>query len=286
MSTSTSPNSTSQQYALVTGAGSGLGRAFSLRLASEGWHVGVTDIDFAAAESTHAALVAAGGSGQAEQLDVTDILAWEKLREKLRRDWPRLDLLINNAGICAAGEIGVAPLEDFRQVLDVNFYGVLHGCQTMIPWLKETAKETTVRGHVVNIASIFGLVAPPSMGAYNASKAAVIALSETLYGELLPQSIGVTVVAPGFFASQLLNAGRFETEEQRQNARRYMKDATISAEEVVGQTMVAIERKKLYVVLGHKSRWIWRLKRWLPASFAKILVWKYARQLRKLRNDD
>ena len=275
-----------QRYVLVTGAGSGLGRAFCLRLASEGWHVGVTDIDLAAAEATLAALVEAGGRGQAEQLDVTEILAWEKLLDKLRRDWPRLDLLINNAGVCAAGEIGVAPLEDFRQVLDVNFYGVLHGCQTMIPWLKQTAKETTARGHVVNIASVFGLVAPPSMGAYNASKAAVIALSETLYGELLPMGIGVTVVAPGFFASQLLNAGRFEKDGQRQSARRYMKDATISAEEVVGQTLAAIERKKLYVVLGRKSRWLWRLKRWLPAWFAKILVWKYDRRMKDYGNGD
>ena len=215
-------------------------------------------------------------------LDVTDISAWENLLGKLRQEWPRLDLLINNAGVCATGEIGEAPLEDFQRVLNVNFNGVLYGCQTMVPWLEETAPG----GHVVNIASIFGLVAPPTMGAYNASKAAVVALSETLYGELLPHRIGVTVVAPGFFASQLLDAGRFETDEQRRSARRYMRDASISAEEVVEHTLAAIERKKLYVVLGRKSRWIWRLKRWLPGGFAKILVWKYARQLRNLGNGD
>ncbi len=276
------PTSTSLQYALVTGAGSGLGRAFCLQLASAGWHVGVTDIDLAAAEATLAALVAAGGRGQAMPLDVTDISAWKKLLAKLRPDWPRLDLLINNAGVCAAGEIGEAPLEDFQRVLKVNFNGVLYGCQTMVPWLKETAKDTSVGGHVVNVASIFGLVAPPTMGAYNASKAAVVALSETLYGELLPQGIGVTMVAPGFFASQLIDAGCFETTEQRRSARRYMKNASISAEEVVERTLAAIERKKLYVVLGRKSRWIWRLKRWLPGVFAKILVWKYARQTRDL----
>lgn len=262
------------RYAIVTGAGSGLGRAFCLQLACDGWHVCVTDIDLAAAEKTLATLVAASGSGKAMQLDVTDAVCWQKLLQTLRREWPRLDLLINNAGVCAAGEIGEAPLEDFQTVLDVNFHGVLNGCQTMVPWLKETSPG----GHVVNVASIFGLVAPPTMGAYNVSKAAVVALSETLYGELLPHDIGVTVVAPGFFASQLLDRGRFETDEQRQSARRYMKDASISAEEVVDQTVAAIKRKKLYVVLGRKARWIWRLKRWLPASFAKLMVWQAGRQ--------
>ena len=275
-------NSATRRFALVTGAGSGLGRAYCLRLASDGWHVGVTDIDLAAAEKTLADLMAAGGSGQAEHLDVTDAFGWQNLREQLRRDWPRLDLLVNNAGICAAGEIGEAPLEDFQTVLDVNFHGALNGCQVMVPWLKETAPG----GHLVNIASIFGLVAPPTMGAYNVSKAAVVALSETLYGELLSYGVGVTVVAPGFFASQLLDQGRFATEEQRQTARRYMRKSTISAEGVVDRTLAAIERKKLYVVLGRKSRWIWRLKRWLPSLFAKLVSRQYCRKLQKrLRND-
>ena len=276
------PTSAPQRYALVTGAGSGLGLAFCLRLARDGWHVCITDIDLKAAEKTLATIVAARGSGRALQLDVTDAKSWQSLLENIRREWPQLDLLINNAGICAAGEIGEAPIEDFQAVLDVNFQGILNGCQTMVPWLKETAPG----GHIVNVASIFGLVAPPTMGAYNVSKAAVVALSETLYGELLLHSVGVTIVAPGFFASQLLNRGRFETDEQRQSARRYMKDASISAEEVVDQTLAAIKRKKLYVVLGRKARWIWRLKRWLPSSFAKLMVWQHRRQSSKFSSDD
>ncbi len=274
--------SETMRYAIVTGAGSGLGRAFCLQLARDGWHVCVTDIDLAAAEKTLATLVAARGSGEAQQLDVTDTSGWQNLLKQIQQKWPRLDLLVNNAGVCAAGEIGEAPLEDFQAVLDVNFHGVLNGCQTMVPWLKKTAPG----GHLVNVASIFGLVAPPTMGAYNVSKAAVVALSETLYGELLPHDIGVTVVAPGFFASQLLNRGRFETDEQRQSARRYMKDASISAEEVVNQTLAALKRKKLYVVLGRKARWVWRLKRCLPASFAKLMVWQSHRKSQKLVRDD
>jgi len=270
------PPSTIQRYAIVTGAGSGLGRAYSMRLARDGWHVGVTDIDLAAAEKTLAILVAAAGSGEALHLDVTDVDRWQSLLEQLRREWPRLDLLINNAGVCAAGAIGESPLEDFQAVWEVNFLGVLNGCQTLVPWLKETAPG----GHIVNIASIFGLVAPPTMGAYSTSKAAVVALTETLYGELLPLGIGITVVAPGFFDSRLVEQGRFATDQQQKDAHRYVANAEISTQNVVDQTLAAIKKKKLYVyvVLGRKARWIWRLKRWLPASFAKLMVWQAGRK--------
>ena len=138
-------NTQPQRYALVTGAGSGLGHAFCQRLARDGWHVGVTDIDLDAAKATLATLIDAGGSGQVEQLDVTDIVSWQNLLGKLRRDWPRLDLLINNAGLCGAGAIGEAPLADFQAILEVNFNGTLNGCQAMVPWLKETAPG----GHLV-----------------------------------------------------------------------------------------------------------------------------------------
>lgn len=269
------PTTEVMRYALVTGGGSGLGRAFCRRLASDGWHVCVTDIDLDSAKHTLADVVAAGGMGQAEHLDVTDIFGWQNLLAELHQDWPRLDLLINNAGVCAAGEIGESPVESFQDVLDINFHGVLNGCQTAVPWLKKEVGG----GHIVNVASIFGLVAPPTMGAYNVSKAAVVALSETLYGELLPHGIGVTVVAPGFFASQLVERGDFATAEQRQIAEEYVQEAKVSAEEVVDYTLDAIQRRQLYVVLGRKSRWIWRLKRWLPTTFARLLAWRYRRKL-------
>ncbi len=270
------------RHVIVTGAGSGLGRAFCLQLARDGWHVAVTDVNLAAAKETLALLVAQHGSGQAERLDVTDPGAWKILSEKLRADWPRLDLLVNNAGISATGEIGSMSLDKFHQVLDINFYGVLNGCQSMVPWLKETAPG----GRLVNIASIFGLIAPPTTGAYNASKAAVVALSETLYGELLPLGIGVTVVAPGFFASQLLEHDRYAADVHRKIALRYMQNAQLTADEVVDQTLKAITRRRLYVVLGPKARWIWRLKRWMPSLFAKMLAWRHRRQLEKTTSGD
>lgn len=276
------PASTDKKYAIVTGAGSGLGRAFCLRLASEGWHVGVTDVDLAAAEKTCATLAELGGSGQAELLDVTSYEAWQGLIDRLRSEWPQLDLLVNNAGRCGAGEVGESSLDAFQAVVDVNLYGVLYGCQAAVPWLKASAPG----GHLVNVASVFGLVAAPTMAAYNTSKAAVVALSETLYGELRPLGVGVTVVAPGFFASELVKQGHFATDEQRRLAEVYVDNAQITADEVVEHAMRAIRRQQLYVVLGSKARWIWRLKRWMPARFARMIAWGYRRKLRKTLGGD
>lgn len=271
-----------QRFALVTGGGSGLGRAFCLRLALDGWHVACADIDQPSADETLAHIVANGGRGQVETLDVTDAPTWTALRERLRREWPRLDLLVNNAGICAAGEIGEVPLEDLESVLDVNLRGTLLGCHTMTPWLKETAPG----GHIVNVASIAGVLSLPSMGAYNVSKAGVVSLSETLYGELRPQGVGVTVVLPGFFASELVSRGRFASERHRRLAQRYSSRAQITVEEVVERTLRAVERGKLYVVVGRRARWLWRLKRLAGTTLMRLTSRAYRRRLRSCETGD
>ena len=275
------PNQTNSsnkpRYALVTGAGSGLGREFCKQLAQQGWHVGVSDIDFSAAQQTCNELANSSGSCQAEPLDVTDAIAWQGLAAKLKNEWPQLDLLINNAGVCGTGSVGEVTHEAFNRIFQINFNGTLNGCHAMVPWLKSTSPD----GHIINVASIFGLVAPPTMAAYNCSKAAVVALSETLYGELRPHSIGVTVVAPGFFDSQLIERGQFATDADREVAQQYARNSKISAAEVAALALSAAHQGKLYVVLGQKARWIWRLKRLLPARFARMIAWRYRRRMKK-----
>ena len=266
-----------QRYALVTGGGSGLGKSFCRQLASDGWHVACADIDPTSAKQTLAEISAAGGHGKAEPLDVADPTAWQALREKLQSAWPRLDLLVNNAGICASGEIGQAPLEDFQQVIDVNLSGVLYGCHTMIPWLQETAPG----GHIVNVSSVAGVLSVPAMGAYNVSKAGVVSLSETLYAELRATGVGVTVVLPGFFPTNLLDRGRFTAEMHRDVAQRFSQQAKFSAEEVVDRTLQAVRRGRLYVVVGKRASWLWRLKHVAPSFTLRVLGKSYRRQLRK-----
>lgn len=271
-----------QRFALVTGGGSGLGRAFSLRLASEGWYVVVGDINEQAVGETLAEIEAAGGVGRAEVLDVGKLASWQNVYERLRREIPKLDLLVNNAGVTAAGRVGHSSIDDYLRVVNVNLHGAYYGCHTLLPWMEENAEG----GHIVNVASIFGVISPPTMAAYNIAKAGVISLSETLYGELRDRGIGVTVAAPGFFVSSLLESGRFAEDCQREIAEEYMLRSQVTAEDVVVATLTAMRRRKLYVVLGRKSLWLWRLKRWIPARLLRRVAGQYRRLLRSYSAGD
>ena len=128
-----------QRHAIVTGGASGLGRAFCLHLAQQRWHLAIADIDSVGSEQTLELVERHRGTGQIELLDVADYEAWQELVARLRNSWPRLDLLVNNAGICGAGLVGEFSLSDFRKILDVNLMGAINGCQACVPWLRETA---------------------------------------------------------------------------------------------------------------------------------------------------
>ena len=262
-----------RRFALVTGGASGLGREFSLQLAFQGWHVAVADIDLAGAQETLFSIEQVGGTGQIESLDVCDLAAWNYLAEKLRATWPRLDLLVNNAGICAAGKIGDSSLTELRRVCEVNLFGVINGCHTIVPWMRETAPG----GTIVNIASVADLLNAPAMAAYNVAKAGVVSYSETLFKELHGSGIGVTVALPGFFQSELLNRGNFADELYRRIAQKYTTNSSTNAAEVARRTLHAVEKGKFFVPLGWRVRWIWRIKRLAPKLFQKIVVWKSAR---------
>jgi NAD(P)-dependent dehydrogenase (short-subunit alcohol dehydrogenase family) len=252
-----------RRHALITGAASGLGRALAVRLARDGWHVAVCDVDAAGALETVSLVEQAGGTAQAERLDVTRPAEWESLRDRLRARWERIDLLVNNAGVSGAGEVGRFPLEDWQWILDVNLFGVIHGCHCFVEWLADNPDGS----HIVNTASMAAVVSAPTMGGYNVSKAAVVSLSETLYAELLHRGVGVTVLCPGFVQTRLLDAGRWHRPELKSTAKAYFAEARITADDVAEAALRAIRRKQLYVVLPLRGRVFWRLKRLLPQWF-------------------
>jgi NAD(P)-dependent dehydrogenase (short-subunit alcohol dehydrogenase family) len=259
--------------ALITGGGNGLGREFCLHLARRGWRVAIADVDATAAEAVKALIASQSGLGQVEHLDVTDFAQWQLLVAKLRAEWPRIDLLVNNAGICGAGKIGEYPLANFRRIVDVNLMGVVNGCQAVVPWMVETAPG----GHIVNIASIAPTLNAPTMSAYNSAKAGVISLSETLHGELRPRGIGVTTVLPGFFESQLLGRGMFDDERLRHLAERLAKKSGFTVTDIVEQTMHGVASNQLHVILGRKARFAWRVKRLAPRWFHRYVAWSFWR---------
>ncbi|HEX4129371.1 MAG TPA: SDR family NAD(P)-dependent oxidoreductase [Pirellulales bacterium] len=262
------------RYAIITGSASGLGRALAVRLARDGWHLGLADVDHARNAETLRLAEAAGGSGQLEPLDVASASQWQALAARLQQAWPRLDLLVNNAGVAASGAVGNAPLDDWRWLLEVNLWGVIHGCHTFVPWLKANPQGA----HVINVASLAGLIAAPEMGTYCVAKAGVVALSEAMYAELRGADVGVTVVCPGFFPTNLGDRARFGDEVHREFFDRINERSRLTADAVAEAAVRGMRRKKLYVVVPRRARVLWRLKRWMPMVIARLLAWDYARR--------
>ena len=160
------PDGSSRRTAIVTGGASGLGRALCERLARDGYLIAICDIDLTGAAETLARVVAAGGSGRVEPLDVTDPAGWQALRERLEHDWPQLDLLVNNAGVVVSGDVGRCSLDDWRWIVDANLWGMIHGCHVCVDWLKRNPHGS----HVINTSSLAAIGSFPGMAAYNARR--------------------------------------------------------------------------------------------------------------------
>lgn len=266
-----------KQYAIITGAASGLGRALAVALAAEGWHIALADVNDAGSDETLAAVRRAGGDGQTEHLDVADREQWEALINKLKAEWPGLDLLVNNAGVGVSGEVGQVPPADWQWIMGINLWGPIYGCHATLDWMKQSPG-----GHVVNVASMAAVVSAPGMAPYNVTKGGLFSFSETLYGELRPLGIGVTVVCPWFVPTNIVRNARYQSEQQVEIAQKLMDEATCTAEDVARRIIRAIRRKDLYLFVPGIARFFWRLKRLMPVSLLKLIVWRNARETARL----
>jgi len=247
---------------VITGAGGGFGRALALELSRRGAHLVLTDVDVRAVEdSARAATEAGAASTRVVRCDVTKLEDVEAVAAGCDRP---IDLVINNAGVSSAGLVGELPMKDWRWTLDVDLFGVIHGCHAFVPKLRAQG-----HGHVLNVASAAGLLCAPSMGAYNVAKAGVIALSETLAAELFGTRIGVTVICPTFFQTGIATNGRFTDDKMRATAERLVSKGT-TADVVAKAAIAAVERGRLYAVPMADGRWFWRVKRAAPQVFTRL----------------
>jgi NAD(P)-dependent dehydrogenase (short-subunit alcohol dehydrogenase family) len=184
---------------VITGAGSGIGRATALELARPGSTIVATDIDELTAEETVRLVRAKGAGGRARRLDVTDPSAWQAVVDEVIVDLGVPDVLVNNAGLVVGGAFLDHAPEDWEQQLSVNLFGVIHGCRTV----GQAMVAAGQRGHIVNIASAASFSPVPSMPAYCVSKAGVKMLSDCLRQELAPHGIGVSAICPGFINTNI-----------------------------------------------------------------------------------
>lgn len=177
-----------------------------------------------------------------------------------------LDVMINNAGVASSGDFMEIPLEDWRWILDINFLGVVHGCRAAIPHLQRNGS-----GLLINIASAAAFASAPGMASYNATKAAVLSLSETLAVELRDTNTQVSVVMPTFFRTGLLESFR-GPQERRTRAAALMDESKYPATQVAHDLLRFAARGRTYIPLPATARVLWRLKRWMPNVFLRLVT--------------
>lgn len=218
----------------------------AVELAKSGWHVALCDIKPEGLQETAQLVTQAGGIPRIEIHDVRHEQEWRDLEQRLRRDWPRLDLLVNNAGVCTSGEVGEFDVANWDWLMSINLRGVMLGCHTLLAWLKEHPQ----RSYILNISSITAFLPGMGMAAYNASKAGVVALSETLYMELRPHRVSVTVACPWFIQTNLLNEGRFHKPEDKLTGQDLMKASPITPERFARNALAATFGRRMVKVIG------------------------------------
>jgi butyryl-CoA dehydrogenase len=200
------------KVAAITGAGSGIGRALALELAGRGTHLALSDVDDAGlAETVAMAEQLAGSCGSVKissaHVDVTDRDEVERWAGSIAEEFGEINLVFNNAGVALSANVSAMSYESFRWLMDINFWGVVHGTLVFLPYLKASGD-----GHVINISSVFGLLGIPSQSAYNSAKFAVRGFTDALRTELDIEQCGVsaTTIHPGGIRTNIARNARFE----------------------------------------------------------------------------
>ena len=206
----------SGRVGVVTGAGSGIGRATALELAGRGADIGICDLDETSLADTAKRIEELGRRVVSVRVDVASSEQMSGFAERVYEELRRVDVLVNNAGIGVGGNFLDVPLEEWDAILGINLKGVVNGCYFFVPRMVAAGNPA----HIVNIASMAGYVAAPGMTAYSATKFAVLGMSEALWGELADHGIGVTAICPGVINTNIVRVGRvygpLATEENRE----------------------------------------------------------------------
>ncbi len=243
------------KVAVITGGASGIGRAVAERAAADGMKIVLGDIEEGPLKEAVQELTVQGTEAIGVVTDVSDLASVQALRDAALDRFGAVHLVHNNAGIGLGGPIWEVREEDWRWILGVNLWGVIHGVATFVPVLIEQGE-----GHVVNTASIAGLIAAPFLGPYNATKQAVVAISETLFKDLqaVGAPVGVSVLCPGFVQTRIADSERNRPEwapdrdvpgaAELRGAVQDMVDGGIAASIVADRVIEAVRTNTFYIL--------------------------------------
>ena len=257
-----------KSYAVVTGAGSGIGRSFAMELAKRGGSVVCADINLEAAQETVQLIESqTSGKGFAVKCDVTYKTQVEALsnQAEILMNHP-VSLIINNAGVGLGGRFEDVSLDDWQWCVNINLWGVIYGCHYFVPKFQKQGY-----GAIINVASAAGYTAAPEMTAYNVTKSSVLALSETLSAELRKDKISVNVLCPTLVPTNIMKNGRLPKQYAGLADDLLMNHAFTTSDQVVIKTLNNLDAGKLYTIPQPDAKLFWVLKRASPALYTKML---------------
>ena len=255
---------------VVTGAGSGIGRALAQQLAAKGCRLAISDINATTLAETAALLPQ---PALVQVLDVADRAAVYAFAERVQQELGGAHVVINNAGVAVSQTIENTSYDDLEWLMGINFWGVVYGSKAFLPQLRARGE-----GAIVNLSSIFGIIAVPANGAYHCAKFAVRGFTECLRQELHGSDINAISVHPGGIKTNIVRNARLyvDADGGTDTARmvdRFQKLARTTPEEAARVIIDGIERQRPRVLIGADARFMERVQRWAPESYPAVFRW-------------
>ncbi len=265
---------------LVTGAASGIGLETALAFAGRGADLVICDLDESGLETAARRIEALGSSVLANRVDVSNADEMRAFADDVHRRVEAVDILMNNAGVAIGGPFLSTSLDDWNWILGINTLGVVHGCHLFIPNMVKRGKG----GHVINVSSAAGYSASSVLAAYNATKFSVLGLSEALWEELRPHSIGVTAICPGIIDTPITRNARLvgdmdKPEKREEMVGGYQRRGYTPAR-VAANILKAVEKDRLVAPISPEAWGLYYLKRYAPWLLRRIGLMMAARAAR------
>jgi NADP-dependent 3-hydroxy acid dehydrogenase YdfG len=257
------------KVAVITGAGSGIGRALAQQLSEEGAQLALSDVNLKGLEETKASL-----KGQAKvtltQLDVSDRQAFEQHSKEVLSEFGQVDLLFNNAGVALSQTVDDCSYDDFEWLMNINFWGVVYGTKSFLPHML-----TRPEAAIVNVSSIFGIIALPTQSQYNAAKFAVRGFTESLRQEVKDTNLYVGCVHPGGIKTNIVVNGRMHTsmvgeQTHAQQIEEFNKMARTTPAKAAQTILNGVRKNKRRILIGHDAKFMDRIQRIFPEKYTNI----------------